>query len=96
MKKKSSECFDMSDSTYNYLGHFKQDKYLRQGHNDSGKMPLSPKDEPVSREAASSFEKGFNEASGSSAVESALKTFGFKQEAKKTSGSAKKPSRGEY
>jgi hypothetical protein len=32
--------FDLSDPTFNYLGHFREERFIRQGHNDSGKAPL--------------------------------------------------------
>jgi hypothetical protein len=39
MKCKSAHaCCDMKD--HGYLGHFKQEKYLNQGHNDSGQISL--------------------------------------------------------
>ena len=28
-------------SNYGYLGHFSQDKFIQQGHNESGDMPIS-------------------------------------------------------
>lgn len=35
---------------YGYLGHFKQSKYLKKGHNDSGKMELSEDERERRRE----------------------------------------------
>lgn len=32
---------DCSGDLYKHLGHFSQDKYIRQGHNDSGKIPIN-------------------------------------------------------
>lgn len=44
---------------YGYLGHFAQDKYIQQGHNDSGSMPIR---EPASNRDA--LEGGGGRGSG--------------------------------
>lgn len=60
--------FDMSHPKWNYLGHFKEDEFLKQGHNDSADwtgIGMSV-DEAASHKERKSFQDSFNAATGGS------------------------------
>lgn len=68
----------LSSPSFNYLGHFKQMKFLKQGHNDSGKLKgvgLSDDEasKPISDEGMKALNSAFNSATGSSGVSNSLK-----------------------